>query len=170
MARSVYWDSCCFIGLINKEKGRHGDLRAIYEAAEGGELVIVTSTLTFSEVCKVRCDEGSGQPRNKMSEDGDSYLDVFFDNDFFWPIEVSTSIAIQARKLFRRHREIGIVNDAIHLATALAENVDEMHTYDGNDLLGLSGKIMTANGDPLVIRPPKPFQGNLMTHEPEGTS
>lgn len=165
MVKSVYWDSCCFIGLINREKGRHGDLRALYESAEAGNLTIVTSTLTFAEVCKVRCDEGAGNPRNKMDESGDSYLNNFFDNDFFWPIEVSPKIAMQARTLYRRHNEIGIVNDAIHLATALSESVSEMHTYDGNDLIGMSGKIMTTKGEPLIIRTPEPFQKDLITHE-----
>ena len=35
-------------------------------------------------------------------------------------------------------------------------NVDEMHTFNGSDLLGLDGKVMKADGKPLKICPPKP--------------
>lgn len=162
MPKTVYWDSCCFIGLIKEETGRYKVLRALYTQAEKGELIIVTSALTLSEVCRVRCEEGVGQPRNKMNEEGDKYLDRFFDNDFFCLIEVSPRIAFQARRLYRAHPQIRITNDAVHLATALEECVDEMHSYDTNDLLALSGQITNKSDRPLSIILPAAFEPNVL--------
>jgi len=51
----------------------------------------------------------------------------------------------------REHPECKKPSDAIHLATALALNVDEMHTYDQTDLLDLSERVMRADGIPLKI-------------------
>jgi predicted nucleic acid-binding protein len=58
----------------------------------------------------------------------------------------------------RGHPECKKPSDAVHLATALALSVDEMHTYDNSDLLKLDGKINCANGKPLKIcRPSAPL-------------
>jgi hypothetical protein len=46
------------------------------------------------------------------------------------------------------------VREAFHLATALALNVDEMHTFDRSDLLGLNEQVMRAEGVPLKICTP----------------
>ena len=45
---------------------------------------------------------------------------------------------------------------ASNLATALALNVDEMHTFDGSDLLGLDSKVNRTDGKPLKICKPEP--------------
>ncbi|WP_299440621.1 type II toxin-antitoxin system VapC family toxin [uncultured Rhodospira sp.] len=159
--KRIYWDSCCFISLIQQEDGRFPICRSIYTAAEKGDLVIVTSTLTLSEVCKVRCEDG--KTREYFQEQHDHLLDRFWDNDFFDIIDLSPSIATHARNLFRRHPKIKKPNDAIHLATALFSNCDEMHTFDGNDLLGLSGTFRRRDGEALVIGPPQPLQHDLVT-------
>lgn len=59
-----------------------------------------------------------------------------------------------ARRLMRRHPECKKPTDAVHLATAILVNVDEMHTYDASDLLGLSGKIARQDGVMLTICTP----------------
>lgn len=114
--------------------------------------MIVTSVLTLSEVCKVRCERNA--KKVALPEENDELLDNFFNNDFFELVDLSPSIATSSRRLFRRHPEIGKPNDAIHLATALFVNVQEMHTYDGNDLLKLNGKLRRRDGEPLSITPP----------------
>jgi hypothetical protein len=48
-------------------------------------------------------------------------------------------------------------SDGVHLATALALNVEEMHTYDNSDLLKLSGRVNCANQKPLKICRPLPM-------------
>lgn len=162
----VYWDACCFIALIQQESARYPALRSIYTAAEKGEIVIVTSTLTIAEVCRVRCDEGAGKPRCVMPVDGDKYLSDFFDNDFFWLVELSPSLAVRARELYRAHPTVRIPNDSVHLATALSENVDELHTYDGNDLIELTGQTLRADGEPLKICVPEALSLDLFSNEP----
>jgi hypothetical protein len=47
--------------------------------------------------------------------------------------------------------------DGVHLATALRLNVDEMHTYDKQDLIALSGQVHRADGRPLIICTPHPL-------------
>ena len=54
----------------------------------------------------------------------------------------------------RRHSECKKPSDAIHLATAILMNVDEMHSYDGSDLLGLNEKVARQDGEMLVICTP----------------
>ncbi len=52
-------------------------------------------------------------------------------------------------------------------------NVEEMHTYDGSDLLNLSGRVNSSNGTPLVIctphaapePPPPPLFGQEDDHK-----
>jgi hypothetical protein len=105
-----------------------------------------------------------------MDESGDVFLDRFFENDFFWLTELTPSIARMARALYRAHPQVKITNDAVHLATAISNNVDEMHTYDGNDLLGLSKKVQRMDGEPLVIMPPQQIQGTLLGHDNQASS
>ena len=163
MPEKFYWDSCCFLGLIKQESGRYEALRSLYKRAESGNLVIITSTLTLSEVCKVRCEEGSGSPRQQMGEEGDHFLERFFDNDFFWFVDVTPKIGHTARALYRAHPEIKITNDAIHLATALQECVDEMHTYDNNDLISLSDRITDEAGSWFTICVPQAIEPDLLS-------
>jgi len=69
----------------------------------------------------------------------------------------------------RRHPECKKPSDGLHLATALALSVDEMHTFDSSDLLKLNGKMNCANGKPLKIcrpsAPPPPVpETDLLTY------
>jgi hypothetical protein len=54
----------------------------------------------------------------------------------------------------RQHSECKNPSDGVHLATALALNVDEMHTHGKSDLIRLSGKVLRADGVPLKICAP----------------
>jgi len=59
-----------------------------------------------------------------------------------YEVAVDTNVASLARKLLRTHNPpLKKPNDAIHLATAALYNLDEMHTYDNDDLLRLDGLI-----------------------------
>jgi len=55
----------------------------------------------------------------------------------------------------RAYPECKKPSDGIHLATAMALSVDEMHTFDRSDLLKLNGKVLRADGKPLTICVPK---------------
>ena len=152
MSKRVYWDSCTFIGLINQEPGKVTDCRAMWKEAQRGRVTIYTSFFTFTEVFKARCEAGLTKP---LSEEQDRDIELFFRQKWIKPILLDERIAIAARRLMRTHPECKKPTDAVHLATALALNVEEMNTYDGSDLLKLSGKVNRADGKPLRICPPR---------------
>lgn len=151
MLRRVYWDSCCFIGLINDEAEKRDVLRAVWQEAEQGKTEIVTSMFTLTEVVKAKC-EGKVKP---LPEADDKPVVAFLSQSFVIRLLLDETIANAARRLLRAHRECKKPSDAIHLATALQHNVEELHTFDGSDLLGLTGKTLKKNGQPLTICIPR---------------
>lgn len=149
----MYWDACTFLGLINKEAGKHADCLAVWKEAEAGDTVIFTSFFTFAEVFKAKC-EGKARP---LAEADDKAIEDVLGQGFIEPVLVDETIGVAARRLMRAHEECKKPSDGIHLATALRLNVDEMHTYDGSDLLRLTGKVNRADGITLKICKPAPL-------------
>jgi predicted nucleic acid-binding protein len=45
-----YWDSNCFLGILNEEEDKLGPCKAVIREAEAGSVRIVTSALTLTEV------------------------------------------------------------------------------------------------------------------------
>jgi predicted nucleic acid-binding protein len=150
LAKRVYWDSCTFLGLLNQEPGKANDCSAVWQDAVAGKVVIYTSFFTFAEVFKVKCAD----PASPLSEDDDKKIEALFRQKWIKPILLDERIAVASRRIMRLHPVCKKPSDAVHLATALALNVDEMQTYDGSDLLSLSGKINRADGKPLTICKP----------------
>lgn len=136
-----------FLGLINSEVDKHQQCLAVWDEAVAGNTIIYTSFFTWAEVFKKKC-EGPAKP---LTEQGDKDIEAVLGQAFIEPVLVDEGIGISARRLMRAHPECKKPTDAIHLATALRLSVDEMHTYDGSDLLGLSDKIMCADGRYLSI-------------------
>lgn len=152
MVKRVYWDSCTFLGLINQEPGKLNDSAAVWKEAEAGNVLIYTSFFTFAEVFKAKCETGV----KPLTEDGDKKIEQLLRQSWVRPIVVDERISVSARRLMRLHQQCKKPSDGVHLATALALNVDEMHTWDGNDLLVLTGKVNRADGKPLMICKPSP--------------
>ena len=153
MPRRVYWDSCTFLGLINQEPGKSNECTAVWEDAAKGKVLIYTSFFTFAEVFKTKCD----LPAKPLSEDEDKKIEHLLRQKWIKPVVVDERIGIASRRLMRSHPQCKKPSDGVHLATALALNVDEMHTFDRSDLLGLDGKVNCLNGKPLKIcRPSSP--------------
>jgi predicted nucleic acid-binding protein len=150
LARRVYWDSCTFLGLINQEPGKANHCTAVWKEAENDQTLIYTSFFSFAEVFKAKC-EGTAKP---LAEEDDKEIERLLRQPWIRPILVDERIGVAARRAMRLHPECKKPSDAIHLVSALALNVDEMHTFDGSDLLGLDGKVMRADGKPLRICPP----------------
>jgi hypothetical protein len=69
-------------------------------------------------------------------------------------VQVDFDVGTLARRLLRTHPGIVKPQDGVHLATALLNNVDEMHTYDRENLIGLSGLIERRDGARLRIGHP----------------
>ena len=150
MPRRLYWDSCDFLGLINPDEAKHADCRAVWEDAKVGNAILFTSFFAFAEVFKAKC-EGLAEP---LAEAQDKNIEALLRQPWVQPVVVDERIGTAARRLMRQHPECKKPSDAIHLATALALNVDEMHTFDKSDLIRLSEKVMRADGVPLKICPP----------------
>jgi predicted nucleic acid-binding protein len=152
LPRRVYWDACTFLGLINQEAGKVNHCTTVWKEAEKGQTLIYTSFFGFAEVFKVKC-EGNAKP---LSDDEDKNIEGLLRQKWIKPIVVDETIGVAARRLMRHHPECKKPADAIHLATALRLNVDEMHTFDNSDLLKLNGKVARADGKMLTICIPKP--------------
>ncbi|MDD4952281.1 MAG: type II toxin-antitoxin system VapC family toxin [Desulfovibrionaceae bacterium] len=148
-----YWDSCTWIGLIKQEKDKFVSCKYIFDKAEAGEVEILASTLVLVEVYKTKCDN----PYDSLPEEKDEILSKFFQKEFIVPAEIDSDVALCARKLLRYYDRLMKPQDAIHLATAILNDADELHTFDGSDLLHLNGEIIRMDGTNLKIcQPPLP--------------
>jgi predicted nucleic acid-binding protein len=150
LIRRLYWDSSDFLGLINPEEAKHDDCRAVWEQARRGEGILFTSFWTFAEVFKPRRD-GPAQP---LTETQDKNIEALLRQPWVQAVVVDERIGTASRRLMRQHSDCKNPSHAVHLATALALNVDEMHTHGKSDLIRLSGKVLRADGVPLKICAP----------------
>jgi predicted nucleic acid-binding protein len=149
----VYWDSCAWLGLINGEAEKAQALEHVWSKAQHGDVEIWTSALAIAEVYKVKC-EGE---KASLSPENDAKIDNMFDQDFVKVTQLDTEIARMAKALLRAHDKLKKPTDGIHLASAVYWNADQLHTYDGSDLLGLS--IKRADGGDLTICKPDMLDG-----------
>lgn len=149
---TVYWDSCVWIGLIQQEADKYARIRGVLDRARAGKLKIVTSTFTLAEVVKRKC----GGAIVEAGEEHDDYFADLLQQDFVVVVNADWDAATKARALYREFNQHGLKKpqDALHLATAVLENVDEMHTFDGADLLKLNGKVKRDDGMTLTICEP----------------
>lgn len=154
MPRRIYWDSCAFIGLLNQEPGKVNYCSAVWTEAENGKTVIYTSFWAFAEVYKAKCEGGLSKP---LEDAQDEQITKFLRPSWVKPVVVDELISMAARRLLRTHSECKKPTDAIHLATACALSVEEMHTFDGSDLLRLDQKVLRADGRPLTICKVRPI-------------
>ena len=146
----VYWDACVWISLINEEAGRVAICRAYIEKARAKKVEIWTSTLSLAEVYKMRCEDGV----KSIPAAQDKPFEDFLLQDFVREVQLTHDIGVRARSICRNHG-VQKPNDGIHLASALFHNVDELHTFDREDLLKLDGKLDRRDGTKLKICEPK---------------
>ena len=145
-----YWDACAWIALIQQEPTRFDALSYVIEEARKGNVEIWTSNFTLAEVFKRPCD---GEQKG-IAAVQDAAFEDFIVQEFVTRVQVDFDVGVLARRLLRKFPEIGKPQDGIHLATALLNNVDELHTYDRKDLIGLSGRIDRKDGVKLKICAP----------------
>lgn len=151
--KRIYWDSCCWIALIQQEvitvagaKIDRGKMcRGVVDAAEKGIYEIVTSTLSLAEVSK--------NPKSSTLSDDDK-IAQFFENDYILLANVDVRVGTLARQLMQRGFAGLRPADAVHLATASIANCEFFHTFD-DDLIKLSKKINTQSGQPIQISQPE---------------
>lgn len=146
--RSVYWDSCAWIGFIKEEADKITPLRHVWTEAQRGRYVIWTSTYSYLEVMGSPLKHGETYP----PEEEDDPIFAMFAQPHVRRAAVDVEIAKLARRLKREHHPtLSKRSDAIHLATALFHNVDELHSWNSSDLLPFNGKVQRRDGLPLVI-------------------
>jgi predicted nucleic acid-binding protein len=131
--KTVYWDACVFHALFGKEAGRVESCLRVEKAARGGAVEIYTSTATFVECVWIK-----GQP-DKLSKEHEQVIQKYFMHKYIRAINCDRQIAEAARNLIWQFPHLK-PKDAIHVASAISQQVEILHTYD-DDLLKLSGKI-----------------------------
>ena len=149
-----YWDACMWITLINDRTSIRGQCcEYVLEMAENGDCEIWTSSFCLAEVYKRKCDsQNTGLP-----EAQDEYFEDLVEQEFVRKISVDMDVAKVARRLLRRFPGIGKPQDGVHVASCLIENIDQLHTFDREDLLKLDGKIDRLDHKKLTIcEPPYP--------------
>lgn len=137
-----YWDSDCFIGLLAEEPDKVDACKTVIDAAERGQVVIVTSSLTLAEVVKVR----RHGPLDKALRE---QIRLFFMNEYIVVRQLDRFLAEQARDLWW---DFGIEpKDGVHVATALASGLTQLDTFD-EKLIDRSGQL---GAPPLLIGHPR---------------
>lgn len=128
----VYWDSCVFLHYIEGTPEWMPILDSLLEeASETKGLIIVTSTVSITEVAyaKIEKDGKALDPEIEAAID-----DLWNDRSAVKLVEYNEIIAREARTLIRKAVEMGRTlkpMDAIHLATAMNRKVEDFHTTDG---------------------------------------
>lgn len=152
MPRLVYWDSCVFLYFFSQDRERYGEIRRVIERAKEGKLLIVTSVVTPTEVLFRYRNDGT-------TEDLVEQCERYLDHSFIATYNVDRAIAKKAAELCREHK-LGS-RDALHLATCMRANINELHTYDGSGkkpsskLIPLSGQVACRDGTPIHISTPR---------------
>jgi predicted nucleic acid-binding protein len=140
MIRRFYWENSAFVAWLNREAGRFEVCDAILRSAEKGELRIVTSAITLVELFGYSLADFHGK-----SIDGETVRQIedkikdLFKTEFIEIVSVDRFIAQKAHDIRRDTPQLRKKSiDAIHLSSAIFTGVDEMHSYDADDLLRLS--------------------------------
>ena len=134
----------------------------VWNGASHGKIEIWASAFCIAEVYKVKC-EGDW---TAVSPENDGKINNLFEQDWVKIVQLDSEIAKLAKKLLRTHEKLKKPSDAIHLATAIYWDVDQLHTYDGSDLLGLT--VQTANGKDLKICKPDEVNGEDLFTQAKG--
>ena len=148
----VYWDTCVFIAWLMEEK--HKWPSTIWQGIEDvatlvqiGQAILVVSTLVRVEVFL-----------GTLTEDQKRKFAGLLRRKNVQEVAPHMRIADRASSIREKHKIK--TPDAIHLATAIIMDVDEMHTMDGwhvdgtrDGLLALSGNVAEYK---LLITEPYP--------------
>ena len=154
-----YWDACIWITLIKDRQSERGQsCEYILELAKQGKCEIWTSSFCLAEVYKRKC----GSEKVGIDEDSDRYFEDLVEQEFIKKVSVDVDVGKVARRVLRKFPKIGKPQDGVHVASCLLENIDELHTYDHEDLLKLNEKIERFDKKKLKIcsPPPRPTENH----------
>ena len=154
---SVYLDSCIIIDILQKDKDQLAYLDPIMTEAEEGKLVLVTSAIALPESCG---------PRGMQKEQHAAAVELLT-SDLFILRPATIAVAERAAAVRRDHPVFPM--DALHLATALIDDVPIMLTRDGlakkrTSLLPLTGKLK-GRTSVLSILTPKQYHAMRLAED-----
>lgn len=146
-----YWDACIWIELITQsDQDKYTRCKYVLELAEAGKIEIWTSALTLAEVYKTKCEGKNAS----IPETGDKGFEDVIESEFIKIVSVNVDVGIVARRLLRKYPGLRKPQDAIHVATCVLNNIDEMHTFDDTDLSKFDGQMLRIDHAELRICPP----------------
>lgn len=142
------------IPLINGAVGnRYSACMSVIDLAQNQRKIeIGVSGLCLAEVCK----------NPEIRDSADDVVAKYFEGDHILIIPVDRLVGVRARDLIRAQAALKVADDnvhvpkpqdAVHIASALISNADELNTFDKN-LLGLTGKLIKEDGNALKICQP----------------
>jgi predicted nucleic acid-binding protein len=142
---TVYWDACVFHALLGSEPGRVKGCLQLEKQARQGALIIYTSAITLTECVWLKGKE-------RIAKDHEAAIQKYFQHKFIRLINCDRIIAEHARMLVWQYNIPP--RDSIHVASAISQQVDVMHSYDNADIVKFDGKI----GNPAlkIENPPEP--------------
>ena len=154
MTERRYWDSNCFLAWLQDEEERAGKCQNVLALAERGDVEIVTSVLTITEVLRLR-------PKDALPSERRTSVEALFNRPSIRTMMLTRRLAESARDVVWDHKIHP--KDSIHVASALAAKVAVLNTFDRR-LIRKSGKI----GAPtLIIEEPTVIQAELDLEQPE---
>ncbi len=136
--------------ISDRHSSRGQACEYVLEQARVGKCEIWTSSFCLAEVFKRKCDGDS----LRLAEERDIYFEDLIEQEFIKKVSVDVDVGKVARRLLRRFPKIGKPQDAIHVASCLLNDIDQFHTFDREDLLGLDGQIERFDGAKLTICTP----------------
>lgn len=139
----VYWDSNCFIGYLQDEQNADV-LESIIERAEKKQLVIVTSSLTLTEVLRYKGSDGV--LRNPIDSSEEAHLeDCFSPENGVQVVNLDRIVASKARRVVW---DRGIhPKDAVHVATAMQFKHNGLMKGDDTLVFHTFDKKLLKHGD-----------------------
>jgi predicted nucleic acid-binding protein len=155
-----YWDSSVFLAWINGEEDRADIVSGLFESARRGEITVVTSVLTITEVAYATAETASAT----LSAEVLGRIDALWDPPS--PVrlaEFHRLIAANARNLMRLALPDGRrlkPPDAIHMSTAVRTQCQEILTYDPK-WAAYAGTLGVRIDKPMSAVIPLPFEGTV---------
>lgn len=158
--RRSYWDSCVFLALINREPGRSTVVNELMEHARKGDLEVVTSLLTITEVAYAVAEKHSPSTATLAG------IDKLWDHASpVKLVEFHRLIAVDARDLMRQGLPKGLSlkpPDAIHLSTASRNGCAEILTYDPK-WTAYAGLVGVPVSEPAIAQGVLDYEGDAGT-------
>lgn len=145
-----YWDSCAFLGWLKEEPDKVDECETVIRAAERGEVRIVTSAVTLTEVVRLK-----NAPR--LSASDEEKIRDFFEQPYILIANLDRFIAEKARRLCWQFEALK-PKDALHIASAIETECPYLDTFD-DYVLGLNGRL--ENVLIQIGRPSIPLQFEL---------